>query len=46
VIARGLTEFSSAELERVKGMKSSQIAKEMPEIAGREVVHRDRLVIL
>ena len=46
VIARGLTEFSSAELERVKGMKSSQIAREMPEIAGREVVHRDRLVIL
>jgi glutamate 5-kinase len=46
VIARGLTEFSSAELDRVKGMKSSQIAAEMPEIAGREVVHRDRLVIL
>jgi glutamate 5-kinase len=46
VIARGLTEFSSAELDRVKGMKSSQIAKEMPQIVGREVVHRDRLVIL
>jgi glutamate 5-kinase len=46
VIARGLTEFSSAELELAKGMKSSQIAKELPEIAGREVVHRDRLVVL
>jgi glutamate 5-kinase len=46
VIARGLTEFSSAELDLIKGMKSSQIAKELPDIAGREVVHRDRLVVL
>ena len=46
VIARGLTEFSSADLDRVKGLKSSQIAESLPEIAGREVVHRDRLVIL
>jgi glutamate 5-kinase len=46
VIARGLSGFSSADLDRVKGMKSSQIARELPEIAGREVVHRDRLVIL
>ena len=46
VIARGLTEFSSADLDRVKGLKSSQIAESLPDIAGREVVHRDRLVIL
>jgi glutamate 5-kinase len=46
VIARGLTEFSSADLDRIKGMKSSRIAEVMPEIVGREVVHRDRLVIL
>jgi glutamate 5-kinase len=46
VIARGLTSLSSAELEQVKGLKSTQIAEEMPEIAGAEVVHRDHLVIL
>ena len=46
VVGRGLTELSSAELERVKGLKSSQIAEVMPTVAGKEVVHRDRLVIL
>lgn len=46
VVARGLTEFSSAELERIKGMKTSDIAVEFPHLAGKEVVHRDRLAIL
>jgi glutamate 5-kinase len=46
VIARGLTGLSSEDLERVKGMKSSEIARTSPEFAGTEVVHRDRLVIM
>ena len=46
VIARGLTSLSSVELEQVKGLKSTQIAEESPEVAGSEVVHRDHLVIL
>jgi glutamate 5-kinase len=46
VIARGLTELSSADLERVKGLKSSQIAEVLPTAAGKEVVHRDHLVVL
>ena len=46
VIARGLSEMSSTDLERVKGMKTSDIAGVLPHAAGREVVHRDRLVIL
>lgn len=46
VVARGLTELSSAELDRVKGLKSSQIAEVLPGVAGKEVVHRDRLVVL
>lgn len=46
MIARGLVGISSADLERVKGLTSKQIALEAPDVAGREVVHRDHLVIL
>ena len=38
--------MSSADLVRVKGMKSSEIVEVLPEIAGKAVVHRDRLVVL
>lgn len=46
VVGRGLTGLSAADLKRVKGMKTSSIAEEYPHLAGKEVVHRDRLVIL
>lgn len=46
VVARGLSEMSSTDLERVKGMKTSDIASVFPQLAGKEVVHRDRLAIL
>jgi len=46
VIARGLTAISSADLDRVKGMKSGDIAEIAPGVAGKEVIHRDHLVIL
>jgi len=46
LVARGLSEVSSAELDRMKGLKSSQIAEAAPQLAGKGVVHRDRLVIL
>jgi glutamate 5-kinase len=45
-VARGLADVSSAELDRIKGLKSPEIAAVMPALAGKEVVHRDRLVIL
>lgn len=45
VIARGLSEMSSADLSRVKGMKTSQVA-EVLEYPSKEVVHCDRLVVL
>lgn len=45
-LARGLTDISSADLERIKGKKSSEIAELVPALAGKEVIHRDRLVIL
>lgn len=46
IIARGLTELSSADIDRVKGMKTSQIAEAFPHLAGKEVIHRDRLAVL
>ena len=46
VVARGLVGMSSAELAQVKGCRMTEIADTMPGIAGKEVVHRDRLVIL
>jgi glutamate 5-kinase len=45
-LARGLADVSSTDLERIKGLRSDAIAKMDPRLAGREVVHRDRLVIL
>jgi glutamate-5-semialdehyde dehydrogenase len=46
VVARGLTELSSADLKRIQGMKSSEVAEVLPQRVGEEVIHRDRLVIL
>lgn len=45
VIARGLSEMSSAEISRVKGMKTSQVAEVLGS-PSKEVVHCDRLVVL
>lgn len=45
-VARGLADMSADDLVRVRGLKSSEIATVAPRLAGLEVVHRDRLVIL
>lgn len=45
-LARGLTDLSSEDLDRIKGLKSADIAGVAPALVGIEVVHRDRLVIL
>jgi len=45
-IARGLSDLASEDLERAKGHTSAEIASIEPALAGRMVVHRDRLVIL
>jgi glutamate 5-kinase len=45
-LARGLTDVSSDDLERIKGHTSARIATLAPDLAVKEVVHRDRLVIL
>jgi len=46
VFARGLTKYSSADLEKIKGLKTSQIAAVLGHKDYDEVIHRDDLVIL
>jgi len=45
-IARGKTNYDSAELRRIKGLKSANIAQVLGEKPFDEVVHRDNLVLL
>lgn len=47
VFARGLTNYSSRELEKIKGKKSHQVSKIIKEPDFyEEVIHRDNLVVL
>jgi len=46
VVARGLTHYSSQELEAIKGAKTSQIKSLLGYKYYDEVIHRDNLVIL
>ena len=46
VFARGLTKYSSVDLELIKGLKTSQIASVLGHKDYDEVIHRDDLVIL
>jgi glutamate 5-kinase len=46
VFARGLSKYSSADLERIKGLKTSQISGVLGHKDYDEVIHRDDLVIL
>jgi len=43
--ARGLSNYSSAELNRIKGLRSSQFASVLGDKTYDEVIHRDNLVI-
>ena len=44
-IARGLTNYSSEQLDRIKGLKSSQIAGVLGEKPYDEVVHRNNMML-
>lgn len=46
VVARALTELAASDIELVRGMKTSAITEAYPHLAGKEVVHRDRLAII
>ena len=46
VIARGLVGFDSCELPPMLGRKSASLARDLGDDFGREVVHRDALIVL
>jgi len=44
--ARGLTNYSAADAERIRGLRSDQIADVLGTVPYEEVVHRDNLVVI
>ena len=46
VIARGLSNYSSADVERIKGIKSEKIAQVLGRCPYEEVIHRDNLALV
>jgi glutamate 5-kinase len=46
VIARGLASYSAAELQQIKGLKSSQIEKTLGYCYRDEVVHRSEMTLV
>ena len=45
-IAKGITNYSSAEIHKIKGKKTSEIEKILGYRYSDEVIHRDNLVVL
>lgn len=45
VIARGIVNYSSAEIQKIKGKRSGDIAAVLGEAPYEEVIHRDNLVV-
>jgi glutamate 5-kinase len=45
-IARGIVNYSSAEIDRVKGQHSDRIAELLGYTGAETIVHRDNLVVL
>jgi glutamate 5-kinase len=43
--ARGLTNYSATEVETIRGLHTSRIAKTLGHVGHREVVHRDNMVL-
>lgn len=46
IVARGLAGMSAEDLHKVRGLKTSEIARVLVAWSGSEVIHRDQLVIL
>ena len=45
-IARGLTNYSSAEASRLAGLKTEQIAERLGKVPYPELVHRDNMALM
>ena len=46
IFAKGLTNFSSEEINKIKGLKSEEVSSILSEDADEEVIHRDCLLVL
>jgi glutamate 5-kinase len=46
VVARGITNYSSSDVEQIRGMKSIDIEKKLGYKYTEEVIHRDNMVVL
>ena len=46
IIARGMANFTAAEIELIRGNKSEQIKEKLGTIKFNEIIHRDNLVVL
>lgn len=46
VVARGIANYSSSEMDRIKGLKSLDIEKELGYKYTEEMVHRDNMVVI
>ena len=46
IVAKGIANYSSSEMERIKGLKSIDIEKELGYKYTEEVVHRDNMVVI
>jgi glutamate 5-kinase len=46
VLARGLSNYSSADVARIKGLKSEKISQVLGHRPYEEVVHRDNLALV
>ena len=45
-IARGLSSFSSQEIEKIKGLQSNQIENILGYVSKSEIIHKDDMVII
>ncbi|MDO8886149.1 glutamate 5-kinase [Candidatus Oleimmundimicrobium sp.] len=46
IFAKGLTNFSSDEIKKIKGLRRGEVVKKLSEEASEEIIHRDCLVVL
>jgi len=46
VIARGIANYSSSDINKIKGLKSVDIAKKLGYKYTEEIIHRDNMVII
>ena len=44
--ARGLTNYSAADVDRIRGLRTEQIGEVLGTLPYEEVVHRDNLVVV